>query len=193
MLIKDRVKGKPKMNNKKLNVSKRGLPEQLRQVMRHWTTGVAVVTSSHNGGVHGMTVNSFTSVSLDPPVVAVTLANVTRTFKMVLKSGMFGITILHENQAEISERFAGKILKEQDRFDGVETFFLEHPVPLIAGGCAYLNCRLIFSHPLPDSTLLLGEVVAADAEGDLRPLVYLNRGYHRMENPVNGSLESCWK
>lgn len=168
------------METSKPKHSKRKLPDELRQVMRHWPTGVTVVTSSHAGVDHGMTVNSFTSISLDPPVVAVTLASKTRTLKMVQETGIFGITILGENQAGISEQFAGKIGESGDRFANVKTFVLENPALLISGGCAFLNCRLIFSHPLPNSTLLLGEVVAAKTDGDCRPLVYLNRGYHEI-------------
>jgi flavin reductase (DIM6/NTAB) family NADH-FMN oxidoreductase RutF len=181
MLNNDRIKGKSIMEKSKSEDVKTMSPDELRQVMRHWTTGVAVVTSSHADAVHGMTVNSFTSVSLVPPLVAVTLDNKTRTLKMVRESGLFGITILSETQAEISARFAGKIGEKGDRFAGVETFILENPSPLIAGGCAYLNCSLVFSHPMPNSTLLLGQVVAAKTDENFRPLVYLNRGYHEIK------------
>lgn len=62
-----------------MNNDARFLPDLLRQSMRHWVAGVTVVSSQYDGLRHGMTVNSFTSVSLDPPLVTVTLANDTRT------------------------------------------------------------------------------------------------------------------
>ena len=81
----------------------------LRHLMRHWTTGVTIVTSIRNGQHHGMTVNSFTSLSINPALITVTLANTTRTHRFVLTSGVFGVTILSIDQQELAYRFAGKI------------------------------------------------------------------------------------
>ena len=88
----------------------------LRHLMRHWTTGVTIVTSIHNGNYHGMTVNSFTSLSINPALITVTLANTTRTQRLVLASSVFGVTILSTDQQELADRFAGKIPEEEDRF-----------------------------------------------------------------------------
>ncbi len=162
--------------------SRVNLPEKLRHVMRRWTAGVTVVTSAYNGVVHGMTVNSFTSISLNPPLISITLANETRTLKMVLDSKIFGVSILGENQIEISDRFAGKILEDGNRFEGVDTFTLENDAPLISNSIGYLNCLAIYVHKLPSSTLILGEVIAAAAGLDEPPLVYLNRDYRKLEN-----------
>ena len=137
--------------------------EQLRQCMRHWPAGVTVVTSQYGAERHGMTVNSFTSVSLAPPVVSVTLANDTRTCKMLLASGILGITILNEDQAEISERFAGHIPDEGNRFIDLELFTLTTGVPFLAGGLAFLDCRVRAVYPLDNSSLFLLDVVAAQS------------------------------
>ncbi len=69
-------------------------PEQLRHAMRAWTTGVTVVTAAHAGQKYGMTVNSFTSISLDPPLISVALKKLTHTHDLVEKSGEFAVTIL---------------------------------------------------------------------------------------------------
>lgn len=156
------------------------LGEQLRQCMRHWPSGVTVVTSRFGAERHGMTVNSFTSVSLNPPVVTVTLANDTRTCKMLLKSGILGITILSEDQAGISERFAGHVAEEGNRFDGLELFTITTGAPMLVGGLAHLDCRVRAVHPLDLSTLFLLDVIAAQPSTLTRPLVYFNRGYHQM-------------
>ncbi len=154
--------------------------EQLRQCMRHWPAGVTIVTSQYGSDRHGMTVNSFTSVSLAPPVVSVTLANDTRTCKMLLASGILGITILNEDQAELSERFAGHIPEEGNRFLGLEPFVLTTGAPFLAGGSAFLDCRVRMVHPLDTSTLFLLDVIAAQSSSQYRPLVYFNRGYQKM-------------
>ena len=62
-------------------------PEQLRHTMRAWTTGVAIVTAVHEGQRYGMTVNSFTSISLEPPLISVSLKKLTHTHELVEKSG----------------------------------------------------------------------------------------------------------
>lgn len=156
------------------------LGELLRQSMRHWPTGVSVVTSISGAHRHGMTVNSFASISLEPAVVTVTLSHTTRTFNLVTESGIAGITILGQDQAEISDRFAGRIPEEGDRFAGLETFSLLSGAPLLSGGLAYLDCRVRAAHRLEHSTLFLLDVLAAQPAEDGSPLVYFNRGYHRM-------------
>jgi flavin reductase (DIM6/NTAB) family NADH-FMN oxidoreductase RutF len=155
-------------------------PDLLRQVMRQWTTGVSVVTSRVGDLVHGMTVSSFTSVSLEPPIVAVTLADLARTYELVSESGVFAVTILAAGQEAISDRFAGRIVPDDERFVGVPVFSMVTGCPLIAGGLAFLDCRVVHAHPLGESTVFFGEVLAAQIEPDGQPLVYHNRGYHRL-------------
>ena len=71
-------------------------PEMLRAVMRHWPTGVAVLTSRHGGQTHGMTVNSFTSISLEPPLVLACIERIVRTHALVEQSGVFAMSFLGE-------------------------------------------------------------------------------------------------
>ncbi|HEX7433028.1 MAG TPA: flavin reductase family protein [Anaerolineaceae bacterium] len=174
-------------------------PELLRQVMRHWTTGVTIVTSAVkdnqrellvipgmtvNPGltsIHGMTVNSFTSISLNPPVVHVSLANTTRTHDLVKRSGVFGITILGEDQTAIADRFAGREGDEADRFIGLATFHLVTGSPLIEGGLAYLDCRVRTSLEVGSTTVFFGDVVAVLEQKDNLPLIYFNRLYRGLQ------------
>ncbi|GAP14068.1 conserved protein/domain typically associated with flavoprotein oxygenases, DIM6/NTAB family [Longilinea arvoryzae] len=157
------------------------LSDSLRQAMRHWTTGVSIVTSQYGDSQHGMTVNSLTSISLDPPMVSVTLANGTRTFELVKRSGVFGVTILGADQASIADRFAGRAAPEDNRFEGLDTFSIQSGVPFIRGGLAFLDCRVVFSYPLPNSTLFIGEVTAVDTLQEADPLVYHNRVYRKLK------------
>ena len=158
-------------------------PEQLRHAMRAWTTGVAVVTATHNGHRYGMTVNSFTSISLEPPLVSVTLKHLTHTHDLVEKSGEFAVTILASDQKDLSDRFAGKISDITDRFEGVETETLSMSAPLIKGGMAYFNCRVVNSFPIGENTLFVAEVLSARGEGDGDPLAYHNRLYWKLTTP----------
>ncbi len=155
--------------------------EYLRHAMRQWTTGVTVVTSRVGDHRHGMTVNSFTSLSLEPPLVSITLALETRTQRLVEQSGYFGVTILNVDQVEISDRFAGRIPEGTDRFEGVETFELVSGAPFIQGGLAFIDCKVIHSYAMPSSKLYIGEALAVQTARDGLPLVYHNRLYHRIE------------
>ena len=160
-------------------------PETLRTVMRHWTTGVTILTARHGAQVHGMTVNSFTSVSLEPPVVSLTLKQLTHTHDLVIKSGAFAVTILSSEQKELSDRFAGKILGITDRFGGVRTNKLSIDIPIIKDGMAYFNCRVMNSIPIGENTLFVAEVIAVarDDESEADPLVYHNRVYWKLTSP----------
>jgi flavin reductase (DIM6/NTAB) family NADH-FMN oxidoreductase RutF len=159
-------------------------PEQLRHAMRAWTTGVAVVTAQHDGHRYGMTVNSFTSISLDPPLISVALKHLTHTHELVEKSGQFAITVLASHQKDLSDRFAGKLPNIQDRFDGVATEKLLIDAPLIREGVACFNCRVLQSIPVGENTLFVAEVIAARGEGEGSPLVYHNRTYWKLNDPI---------
>jgi len=155
-------------------------PEQLRRAMRAWTTGVTIVTAAHAGQRYGMTVNSFTSISLEPPLISVTLRQLTHTHALVEKSGEFAITMLAAHQGSLSDRFAGKIPEITDRFEGVETGRLLIDAPLIKGGMAYLNCRVVNTIPVGENTLFIAEVIAAQGEGEGDSLVYHNRVFWKL-------------
>lgn len=159
-------------------------PETLRRAMRAWTTGVAIITSIYQDQQYGMTVNSFTSISLDPPLVSVALKQLTHTHELVAKSGMFSVTILSAAQKELSDRFAGKLSNITNRFDGVQTETISLDSPVFKDGMAYFDCRVIHSMPIGENTLFVAEVLDARGEGEGEPLVYHNRQYWKLTNPL---------
>jgi len=155
-------------------------PEQLRQSMRAWTSGVTVVTASHAGEQHGMTVSSFTSIALEPPLIIISLQTDSRTHELVSQAKAFAVTILAEDQQELSERFAGRAPDVEDRLAGIGTETLVTGAPFIKGGLAYLDCRVMQSISMGTNTLFLAEVVAARGNGAGQPLVYHDRKYHKL-------------
>lgn len=157
-------------------------PEDLRQAMRHWVTGVAVVAAAQGDVRHGMTVNTFTSVSLEPPLVLVALHRQSRTRSLVLRAGAFAVTVLSQHQAVISDRFAGQEEDSGERFAGLDTFTLVTGAPLLSDGEAWFDCRLYQALEAGTHTLILGEVVAVRAAEVFRPLVYANRAYRRLHH-----------
>jgi len=152
-------------------------PELLRAAMRQWATGVTIVSVAHNGERHGMTVSSFTSLSLEPPLVMVSLENVTRTRNMVLETGYFGVSILNQDQQEISDHFAGRQTEHQDRFAGLQTYTLRSGAPLLKGGLAGFDCQVTSSYPAGNHTVFIGDVLAIHLEQSGMPLLYYDRDY----------------
>ena len=152
-------------------------PEKLRAAMRTWSAGVTVVTAVYKGNQHGATVNSFTSISLQPAMVTITLQKSARTFELISKSSAFGVTILSEEQSKISDLFAGKMAEVEDRFAGLKTQTLITGSPLIVGGLAWLDCRVVKTFDAGNSTLFIAEVLAAQSGSDEQPLIYHNRKY----------------
>ncbi len=154
-------------------------PESFRRAMRAWTTGVAVLMSAHEGETYGMTVNSFTSLSLEPPLVTVVLKNDTRVFDLVTKSRLFSVTILSSSQQGLAENFAGK-LHGAERMMGVATRTLASGAPALEGGLAWLDCRVVHTYAAGANTLFVAEAVEAQARSAENPLVYHNREYHQL-------------
>jgi flavin reductase (DIM6/NTAB) family NADH-FMN oxidoreductase RutF len=155
-------------------------PDHLRQAMRLWATGVAVVTSQHDGVVHGMTVSSFTSVSLIPPQVLIALAQSSRTHALVKNSRFFGVTVLNADQRDISDRFAGRLPDDADKLSGMEQFTLVSGVPLLKDGVAQFDCRVIATFTSGTHTIFIGSVLAAQGDLQGEPLLYFNRSYQRL-------------
>ena len=154
-------------------------PELFRRAMRTWTTGVAILIAAHEGDTYGMTVNSFSSLSLDPPLVTVTLKNTTRVFQLVTKSRAFSITILSADQQALAERFAGT-LHGAERMAGIQVQTLSGGAPLLEGGLAGLDCRVIHTYAAGENTLFVAEVAEARVHATDQPLVYHNREYHHL-------------
>jgi flavin reductase (DIM6/NTAB) family NADH-FMN oxidoreductase RutF len=149
---------------------------EFKLAMSHFASGVTVVTTEHEGRVYGMTVASFASLSLHPPLVLVCVEKSVKTHDAIVAAGKFGVSILGANQGEISARFASRI---EDKFAGIETQPGKLGVPLIAGALTTLECTLQKQLPGGDHTIFVGEVVEAGTrEGE--PLLYFRSGYHEM-------------
>jgi flavin reductase (DIM6/NTAB) family NADH-FMN oxidoreductase RutF len=144
--------------------------------MSHFASGVTIVTTEHDGKPFGMTVASFASLSLHPPLVLVCIEKSVKTHEAIAASGKFGVSILAESQAEVSSRFASK---RDDKFDGVDITRGIEGVPLIAGSLTSVECRVHAQLPGGDHSIFVGEVLHChSAEG--QPLVYFRSGYREI-------------
>ena len=155
-------------------------PEQLRHAMRAWTSGVTIVTAAYAGEQHGMTVSSFTSVSLEPPLVIISLHTESRTHRLVHAAGTFAVNILSADQGALSDLFAGRASEDEDRFAGLETETLVTGAPVLKDALARLDCRVTQVISAGMNTIFLAEVVAARGGAEGQPLVYHNRKYWKL-------------
>lgn len=150
--------------------------ERLRQLMGHWATGVAVVTSRDETGPRGATTNALTSLSLDPLLMLVCLDRSSNTLEAVRASGRFCINVLAADQEEIARRFATKVSGEE-KVAGVPQEQVEG-VPVLGGALAWLVCELERELDGGDHAILLGRPLETGADPDADPLVFY-RGRYR--------------
>lgn len=155
-----------------------------RQALGRFATGVTVVTAERAPGeVHGMTANSFTSVSLEPLLILVCVDEEARMLPLLKKTQRFGVSVLKDNQRAISEFFAQP---EQDPEVelalGIRFEWPAAGTPVLGDTLVQLTCRVVASHPAGDHTIFLAEVESAEVF-DGEPLLFF-RGAYRRISPV---------
>ncbi len=156
-----------------------------RKCLGRFATGVTVVTTRVEDRIHGMTVNSFTSVSLVPPLILFCPKNGTRTFEMLKSSGVYAVNVLSGEQAYISERFAGMLTDDADRFAGLgHTPGPLTGCPLLTGCLAHLECRLVDHHRAGDHNICVAEVIGLSAPGEGDPLLYYSGNYYQFPDRI---------
>jgi flavin reductase (DIM6/NTAB) family NADH-FMN oxidoreductase RutF len=139
-----------------------------RQFMRHWPTGVAVVTTAGPSGPLGCTVIALMSLSVEPPLLVVSLGEDSRTLAAIRGTDLFGASILAAAQRELSERFAS--CAREERFTGV-VLRVEHGIPLLAGAAAQMVCAVQQLEQIADHVLVVGAPVWQSVARGRAPLV----------------------
>lgn len=152
-----------------------------RRSMAQFATGITVVTTHDTMGQRmGLTVNAFASVSLEPPLVLVSIDNRSEAHRGFEASGVFGVSVLAEGQEEWSRRFARP---GHDKWDGLILETGVTGVALVPGALSHVECRIVARHPAGDHTIYVGEVERlAVAPG--RPLLYHASDYCQLESPA---------
>jgi flavin reductase (DIM6/NTAB) family NADH-FMN oxidoreductase RutF len=128
-------------------------PGAMRRTLGRFCTGVTVVTTARGGDVHAMTANAFTSVSLDPPLVLVSVDHRTRMHGLLPDTRRYGVSVLASDQERVAWHFAGRPLR-----DPGELFEWAGDVPLVRAAIAHVGCSLHAEHEAGDHTLYLGRV-----------------------------------
>lgn len=150
--------------------------------MGTFATGVTVLSTLDSAGApYGVTVNSFTAVSLEPTLILVCLDNRLSGLQFFLECKRFVVNILGEDQEDVSSFFAAKG-SDRSRLDAVT----ESGLPMVGGAISHLECSLVDSHPAGDHTILLGRVTSIHLSEDAQergPLLFFNGRYGRMSGP----------
>lgn len=152
------------------------IKEYLKLVMRHYPQGVTVVTCSINNKLFGLTVSAFTSISLEPPLVMISISKQSKFHEVLIESNYFAVNILAEDQKTVSDRFAGRH-GLSDKFEGIDYFFEKTRAPIIRGVVAFIECEKWSAYDGGDHTIVLGKVINAKKLNDKKPLVYHNQQY----------------
>ena len=147
-------------------------PQLFRNTLGSFASGVTVVTAELNGEVRGMTANAFISVSLEPPLILVSVARKATMHDFLTKGQLYGVSILADDQAVYSNHFAGW---EQP---GLEPeFFYEGATPLLSGAVAHLIAEVVDPHEAGDHTLYIGKVKHLAYDESRAPLLYFKGKY----------------
>jgi flavin reductase (DIM6/NTAB) family NADH-FMN oxidoreductase RutF len=136
-----------------------------RQIMGQFTTGVTVATTRSHEGLAGLTVNSFTSVSLDPPLVLICVDLYSTALPFFRASGTFAVNILTDEQEALSRCFATTSEERYEHFCHASYHIAASGSPILDGALAFIDSRIIAEYPGGDHVIFLGEVVAMGTDG----------------------------
>ena len=149
--------------------------ESFKAIMRNVAASVVVITTAHNGHLHGMTATAFCSVSANPATILVVINRTARSHPLIAASKVFAVNILSDSQKHLGERFAGRL---DDQFNGVEHRLGSIKCPILGGAAAFLECQTIAENETDTHTIFVGRVVGGGDTNE-QPLLY-HRGAYRL-------------
>ncbi|MBF6561076.1 MAG: flavin reductase family protein [Candidatus Binataceae bacterium] len=150
---------------------------ELRRVMGHFATGVTIITTvNKEGQIHGFTANAFTSVSLEPPLLLISVDKKAESWPAFEESRIFTVNILADSQEALSRKFA---VSGGNKFEGVAYRIGANRAPIIEGALAYIECTLWAVYDGGDHTVFLGEIQQAEVREE-RPLLFFRGGYRAL-------------
>ena len=147
---------------------------RFRQVVGHFATGVTIVTAVHGTEPAGLAVNSFTSVSLSPPLVGFCVVSTSRTWVRIREAGAFCVNVLADHQEGLCRAFASR---RPDKFAGVGWRPAPSGSPILEGILGWIDCTVEAHHPGGDHFIVVGRVRDLDIAQEGRPLVFYRGGY----------------
>jgi len=154
---------------------------RLRALMGRFATGVTVVAARHGPLLAGMTANAIASISIDPPLMMASISRRAETYRAIIGSHAFAVSVLAEDQRELAECFAQPTTAAKlTRFCDASWHEAETGSPILEDALAYFDCRLTERIDGGDHAVFLGEIVAAGYREDARPLLWYASGYRTL-------------
>jgi 3-hydroxy-9,10-secoandrosta-1,3,5(10)-triene-9,17-dione monooxygenase reductase component len=150
---------------------------EFRQVLGQFATGVTIITAMDGDEPAGVAANSFTSVSLDPPLVLFCVGRSSSTWPRIERARKFAVNILGEHQEELCQLFAAK---GADRFSQVEWELSAAGSPVLAECLAYLDCEFWAEYDGGDHIIVVGKVLDLGLSEGPGPLLFFGGKYHRL-------------
>lgn len=159
-------------------------PNLFRQVLGRFATGVTVITACKDDVKHGMTANAFSSVSLDPPLILVSVDKKTDMHNMLMESDAFCVNILAEQRREWSDWWAGKAPKDEDQFADIPHSSKATGSPVLDDCLGFIDCNIWARYDGGDHTLFVGEVQEASVTDDaeMKPLLFFASKYRKLDD-----------
>ncbi|GAA4283742.1 flavin-dependent monooxygenase reductase subunit HsaB [Brevibacterium daeguense] len=160
-------------------------PERMREVMGSFCSGITIITADAAEGPAGFTCQSFTSLSLEPPLVAFNPARTSSSWPKIRQVGSFCVNILGADQQQLARTFAKSGI---DKFAGVEHRPSEFGNPILDAALAWIDCTLYAEYDGGDHTIVVGKVEGMHALEDVDPLLFFRGAYASLEKaPTSGS------
>ena len=155
-------------------------PDQMREVLGHFASGVTVLTALTADGPIGFTCQSFSSLSLHPPLVVFAPGRSSTTWPRLRDLGRFCVNVLAEGQDDVSQNFARS---GADKFEGVRWTTSAHGSPVLDGVVAWIDAALWAEYDGGDHTLVAAQVLDLGADAERRPLLFHRGAYGFLQRP----------
>lgn len=158
--------------------------KDFRECMSHYSTGITIIsTKSDDGIMNAVTINSFTSVSLKPPLILFCLDKDTRSLQAFLGNECFGVTILDSSQHKLAEQFASN---SENKWEGVNYIFGATGSPIIIPNLSFMECERFASYEAGDHHIIIGKVINLDVAKTKKknPLIYFRGMYHHSPQTI---------
>ncbi len=153
-----------------------------RDVMSHYAGAVQIVTTAGPAGRRGLTLTAACSVSDNPPTILICLQKIHAENRLFIENGVFAINTLAGSHEQLADAFSGRIgLTQDERFELARWDMLVTGAPVLLGGLATFDCRVVSVQDHSTHHVLFGEVVGLRSNTEEEALIYLNRRYHKLE------------
>ena len=157
--------------------------ELFRALMRRIASSVAVITTSYEGHLHGMTATAIASVSANPARLLIVVNRSTRSHPLITSSRTFNVNMLAETQRDLGTRFSSSSI--EDQFAGVDYEIGVSGSPILNGAAAHLECRLVSETDMGSHTIFVGEIIGGALSPTTNPLLYHDGAYKRLTPRVS--------